>query len=78
MSNPNNIKSIPLDRIHPAPTDRTADEELVASIREHGVLQPVAVVADGTGFRPVFGSRRLDAARKSIKRRRAARKEAVA
>ncbi len=65
MSNPNNIKSIPLDRIHPAPTDRTADEELVASIREHGVLQPVAVVADGSGFRPVFGSRRLDAARKA-------------
>lgn len=66
MSNSNpNIRTIPLDRIHAAPADRTADEELVASVKQHGVLQPVAVVADGKGFRPVFGSRRLDAARKA-------------
>lgn len=65
MSNPKNIRNIPLDRIHTTPDDRTADEELVASIRQHGILQPIGVLDERDGFRIIYGSRRLDAARKA-------------
>ena len=61
----NTISTIPLDRIHGNPGDRTADEELVASVQQHGVLEPIAVIEDGDGYRPLFGCRRLDAARKA-------------
>jgi ParB family transcriptional regulator, chromosome partitioning protein len=37
--------------------------ELAASIREHGVVQPLVVVARGDGFEIVAGERRLRAAR---------------
>jgi ParB family transcriptional regulator, chromosome partitioning protein len=38
-------------------------EELAASIREHGVVQPLVVVPRGDGFEVVAGERRLRAAR---------------
>jgi ParB family transcriptional regulator, chromosome partitioning protein len=38
-------------------------EGLVASVREHGVLQPLLVTRHGTGYRLIAGERRLRAAR---------------
>jgi ParB family chromosome partitioning protein len=38
-------------------------EGLIASIREHGVLQPLVVTRHGTGYRLIAGERRLRAAR---------------
>lgn len=64
MKNPT-IRDIELSRIQRTPNDRTADPGLVESVREHGILQPVALVAAANGFRPVYGSRRIDAARKA-------------
>ncbi len=57
--------NIPLGKITTAPTDRAADEGLVESVKQHGVLQPIGVVQTGNAYRPIFGSRRLDAARKA-------------
>lgn len=60
-----NISYISLDRIHANPGDRTADAELVASVQQHGLLQPIAVIEEGDGYRPLFGCRRLDAAKRA-------------
>lgn len=38
-------------------------EGLAASIREHGILQPLVVTRHGTGYRLIAGERRLRAAR---------------
>jgi protein gp37/ParB-like chromosome segregation protein Spo0J len=55
----------PIERLRPHPKNReiygdTADDELVRSVREHGVLTPITVTAKGV---VVSGHRRLVAAR---------------
>ena len=60
---------IPLDRLQPNPRqprermDDAALETLAASIREHGVIQPVLVVETIEGYQLVAGERRVRAAR---------------
>ena len=44
--------------------DDTRMEELVASIRENGILQPILVRKKGEGYEVIAGERRLRAARK--------------
>lgn len=59
---------LPLDSIHANPKqprqvfDDDALAELSHSIREFGVLQPIVVRPDGTGYELVMGERRLRAA----------------
>jgi ParB family chromosome partitioning protein len=59
---------IDIDRIAPNPDqprfriDERGLEELAASIRENGVLQPVLVRPLGTGYQMIAGERRLAAA----------------
>ena len=43
--------------------DQDAIEELAASIKEHGVLQPIIVVTHGNGYQIVAGERRYRASR---------------
>jgi ParB family chromosome partitioning protein len=45
--------------------DQTALNELVDSIRQHGVLQPLLVRSAGGGYQLIAGERRLIAARKA-------------
>lgn len=67
------VRYIPLEQISPNPrqprthVDTEELEELAASIREHGVLQPLIVTYDeGTGqYTLIAGSRRLVAAGKA-------------
>ncbi|RME89044.1 MAG: ParB/RepB/Spo0J family partition protein [Anaerolineae bacterium] len=40
-------------------------EELTASVREHGVLQPLIVTSRGDGYMLIAGERRLEAARRA-------------
>ncbi len=60
---------IPLEKIAPNPQqprtqfDREGIEELAASIRRHGLLQPIVVSRKGDGFELVAGHRRVLAAR---------------
>jgi ParB family chromosome partitioning protein len=61
--------SIPVGQIRPNPYQPRARfsedalQELMASIKEHGVLQPIVVRASGTGYEVVAGERRLRAAK---------------
>ena len=64
------LAEIPLDRLRPNPDqprrhfDPAALDELAASLRTHGVLQPLLVSEDGDGsYRIVAGERRWRAAR---------------
>jgi ParB family chromosome partitioning protein len=63
------IQDVDVERITPSPTqprqhfDAAALEELAASIREHGVLQPVIVSRSPTGYTLIAGERRWRAAR---------------
>lgn len=63
------LRQIPVDQIRPNPHqprrefDKQALAELAASIRQHGVVQPVVVTADPDGFTLVAGERRWRAAR---------------
>jgi ParB family transcriptional regulator, chromosome partitioning protein len=63
------ISDVPLARIAPNPfqprrhMDEVALEELAASIREHGVLQPVLVTETLDGYQLIAGERRVRAAR---------------
>jgi ParB family chromosome partitioning protein len=63
------IQEIDVDRITPNPAqprqlfDPDALEELAASIRQHGVLQPIIVVRNEMGYSLVAGERRWRAAR---------------
>jgi ParB family chromosome partitioning protein len=66
------ILQVPLDAIKPNPRqprvafDPQEMDELAASIREHGILQPLIVSPDkGSGYVLVAGERRLQAARKA-------------
>lgn len=45
--------------------DEAELESLTASVREHGVLQPVLVQAAGPGYQLIAGHRRLEAARRA-------------
>lgn len=63
-----NARSLPLDMIdvNPHQARQQFDEEalaqLTASIREHGILQPIGVVQIGERYRIIFGERRFRAA----------------
>jgi ParB family chromosome partitioning protein len=65
------VLQVSVDNIRPNPRQPRSDidteglEELAASIREHGVLQPLLVSQDeaGEGYMLVAGERRLQAAR---------------
>ena len=63
------IKEIPVDRILPNPAqprlsyEEVGLSELAASIREHGVLQPILVRSAGHEFELVAGERRWRASR---------------
>jgi ParB family transcriptional regulator, chromosome partitioning protein len=63
------VVDIPLTRIAPNPyqprrhMDDSSLEELAASVREHGVLQPVLVTETLDGYQLVAGERRVRAAR---------------
>jgi len=66
------VRNIPLDRVEANPEnprvvfDEAALDELAASIREHGVLQPVLVRPHGPNqFQLVAGERRWRAARRA-------------
>ena len=65
----NQIKEIPIELIKPNPYqprevfDEDSLAELCASIKEHGVLQPVIVRQQGEEFELVVGERRLRACR---------------
>lgn len=62
------LTMIPLDRIVPANAqprsrfDPAALDELTDSIRRHGVLQPILVRKQGTGYELIAGERRVRAA----------------
>ncbi len=63
------IVDVPLARVAPNPhqprrrMDESGLEELAASIREHGVLQPVLVTETLDGYQLIAGERRVRAAR---------------
>ena len=66
------IRHVPVDRIEPNPEnprlvfEESALEELAASIREHGVLQPILVRPRGRDdYQLVAGERRWRAARRA-------------
>jgi len=66
------IVRLPLDSIQPNPAqprqrfDPTLLDELAASLREHGVLQPVLVrPSDGGGYELIAGERRWQAAHRA-------------
>ncbi|MEO6110163.1 MAG: ParB/RepB/Spo0J family partition protein [Candidatus Saccharimonadales bacterium] len=62
------LRDLPLLKVHADPDqprryfDTEALNELAESIREHGILQPIIVTADGDGFQIVAGERRFRAA----------------
>jgi ParB/RepB/Spo0J family partition protein len=57
------FRDIRLTLIDDGANVRSADAGLVASIRAHGILQPVTVRPNGTRFELVIGFRRIAAAR---------------
>jgi len=63
------LRNIMIDEIEPDPEqprrrfDELALDELAASIRAHGVLQPIVVTAHDGGYRIVAGERRWRAAK---------------
>jgi ParB family chromosome partitioning protein len=63
------VVEVPLDRVTPNPwqprhhMDDARLEELAASIREHGVLQPVLVTETLDGYQVIAGERRVRASR---------------
>ncbi|HUX87283.1 MAG TPA: ParB/RepB/Spo0J family partition protein [Chloroflexota bacterium] len=62
------IAELPVKAIRPNPRqprhhlDPEELDELVASIREHGVIQPIVVTRDGEGYALIAGERRWTAA----------------
>lgn len=66
---PGGITEVPLERVAPNPQQPRMRfpaaelEQLAASIRRHGVLQPIVVSRAGDGFQLVAGHRRVLAAR---------------
>jgi ParB family chromosome partitioning protein len=66
-----NLKQIDVDHISPNPNQprkkisESALNELIASIKEVGIVQPIVVRASGTGYELVVGERRWRAAKKA-------------
>ena len=60
------VQVIALDEIDPSPINRDAGniDDLVPSVQEHGVQQPIKVRPQGDRFEIVFGERRFRAAKK--------------
>lgn len=60
---------VPVDQVHPSPEQMRkafaadAMQDLVESVREHGVLQPIVVRRVSDGFELIAGERRLRAAK---------------
>lgn len=58
---------IPITKIKPHPhnvrRDAVADDELIDSVKEQGILQPIGVVKDGAKYLLIAGHRRLAAAK---------------
>lgn len=65
------LRQVPIDDISPDKNqprrsfDEGALEELAASIKEHGILQPLVVVATGGKYQIVAGERRWRASKKA-------------
>ncbi len=65
------LQTLPLASIHPNPGqprkafDNEALQELAGSIKEHGVLQPLVVVAHNGSYQIVAGERRYRAAKQA-------------
>jgi ParB family chromosome partitioning protein len=65
------LRMVPLDRIAPNPMqprhdfDEASLAELAESLRVNGIIQPLVVIANGTGYTIVVGERRFRAARLS-------------
>ena len=63
------VRELEIDRVHPNPEqprknfDPEKLEELTASVRQHGIMQPLIVTADGDGYLIAAGERRWRAAR---------------
>ncbi|MFL5809211.1 MAG: ParB/RepB/Spo0J family partition protein [Flavisolibacter sp.] len=63
------LKTIPIKDIHPDPNqprkfyDETAMQELVSSVKDKGVLQPILIRPNGNGYKLVCGERRYRAAK---------------
>ncbi len=68
-ASPAGVQEIPIDRITPNPWQPRQDlheealEELAASIREHGLIQPLIVTQTHDGYQIIAGERRWRAAR---------------
>ncbi len=64
-SDPLPVRLVPIDQIDPSPRNRTARnvEDLVESVREHGIQQPVKLRPKGERFEIVYGERRCRAAK---------------
>ncbi|MHC4778982.1 MAG: ParB/RepB/Spo0J family partition protein [Planctomycetota bacterium] len=64
------ILRLPVDAVEPNPYqprklhDEEAEKELAASIKAHGLLQPIVIRRGGSGFEIVAGERRWRAARR--------------
>lgn len=57
------VQLIPINQLSPRPQTASKDlEPLVRSIRAHGVLQPLLVRRDRTGYHVIAGAKRLGAA----------------
>lgn len=64
------VRSVPVAAVHPGPYQPRGDAaegvaDLVASVREHGLLQPILVRPVGAGFELVAGERRWRAAQQA-------------
>ena len=63
------FRQLTTDAVHESPTNprrsftETSLDELTASVRRHGVLQPILVRPNGDGFVLIAGARRLRAAK---------------
>ncbi len=66
---PTAVRDIPLERVRPNPSQprmtfhQETLQELAASIREHGVLQPILVRPAGEGYEIIAGERRWRASK---------------
>ena len=62
-------RMIPIDRIEPNPHQPRRHigdlSEMVASIKEKGILEPILVLADDGKFQIIAGERRYQAAKKA-------------
>jgi ParB family chromosome partitioning protein len=59
------IRLVPINDIDPSPRNRTARnvDDLLESVREHGIQQPVKLRPKGKRFEIVYGERRYRAAK---------------